>query len=104
MAENTEVIYGLIERMALVSDAIDSLFVNGKKVIVIDPRTQHIDTLRTSDSIYTEIPKVKNRVEPDLSWHELWKKYESLSAIALASLPVWCEAELAIVAESIEGV
>lgn len=36
MAENTEVIYGLIERMALVSDAIDSLFVNGKKVIVIE--------------------------------------------------------------------
>jgi hypothetical protein len=36
MAENTEVIYGLIERMALVSDAIDSLFVNGRKVIVIE--------------------------------------------------------------------
>jgi hypothetical protein len=36
MAKNTEVIYGLIERMALVSDAIDSLFVNGKKVIVIE--------------------------------------------------------------------
>jgi len=36
MEENTEVIYGLIERMALVSDAIDSLFVNGKKVIVIE--------------------------------------------------------------------
>ena len=36
MENNTEVIYGLIERMALVSDAIDSLFVNGKKVIVIE--------------------------------------------------------------------
>lgn len=36
MAENTEVIYGLIEKMALVSDAIDSLFTNGKKVIVIE--------------------------------------------------------------------
>ena len=36
MEENPEVIYGLIERMALVSDAIDSLFVNGKKVIVIE--------------------------------------------------------------------
>ena len=36
MEKNTEVIYGLIERMALVSDAIDSLFVNGKKVIVIE--------------------------------------------------------------------
>jgi len=36
MEKNSEVIYGLIERMALVSDAIDSLFVNGKKVIVIE--------------------------------------------------------------------
>ena len=36
MEKNTEVIYGLIERMALVSDAIDSLFVNGKKVIVVE--------------------------------------------------------------------
>jgi len=36
MEKNPEVIYGLIERMALVSDAIDSLFVNGKKVIVIE--------------------------------------------------------------------
>ena len=36
MENNSQVIYGLIERMALVSDAIDSLFVNGKKVIVIE--------------------------------------------------------------------
>ena len=36
MENNNEVIYGLIERMALVSDAIDSLFSNGKKVIVIE--------------------------------------------------------------------
>jgi 2-succinyl-5-enolpyruvyl-6-hydroxy-3-cyclohexene-1-carboxylate synthase len=79
------------------SRSINAYIQEAKKVIVIDPRTQHIDTLRTSDSIYTEIPKAKNRVEPDFSWHELWKKYESLSAVALSSLPVWCEAELAIV-------
>lgn len=36
MEENPEIIYGLIERMALVSDAIDNLFTNGKKVIVIE--------------------------------------------------------------------
>ena len=36
MENNSQVIYGLIERMALVSDAIDSLFVNWKKVIVIE--------------------------------------------------------------------
>lgn len=36
MEKTTEVIYSLIERMALVSDAIDNLFVNGRKVIVIE--------------------------------------------------------------------
>ena len=36
MEESPEVIYGLMERMALISDAIDNLFVNGKKVIVIE--------------------------------------------------------------------
>jgi hypothetical protein len=36
MENNSQVIYGLIERMALVSDAIDSLFVNGRKMIVIE--------------------------------------------------------------------
>lgn len=36
MEKNPEVIYGLVERMALISDAIDNLFVNGKKVIVIE--------------------------------------------------------------------
>ena len=36
MEKTTEIVYGLIERMALVSDAIDNLFVNGKKVIVVE--------------------------------------------------------------------
>jgi hypothetical protein len=36
MEKNPEVIYGMIERMALLSDAIDNLFVNGRKVIVIE--------------------------------------------------------------------
>jgi 2-succinyl-5-enolpyruvyl-6-hydroxy-3-cyclohexene-1-carboxylate synthase len=86
------------------SRSINAYIQEAKKVIVIDPRTEHIDTLRTSDSIYREIPKVKKRVEPDLKWHELWKNYEGLSAMALATLPEWCEAELAIVlAEELES-
>jgi 2-succinyl-5-enolpyruvyl-6-hydroxy-3-cyclohexene-1-carboxylate synthase len=86
------------------SRSINVYIQEAKKVIVIDPRTEHIDTLRTSDSIYREIPKVKKRVEPDLNWHALWKNYEALSAMALATLPEWCEAELAIVlAEELES-
>jgi hypothetical protein len=36
MEKSPEIIYGVIERMALISDAIDNLFVNGRKVIVIE--------------------------------------------------------------------
>lgn len=79
------------------SRSINAYIQDAKKVIIIDPRTERIDTLRTSDSIFREIPKVKKRVEPDLNWHELWKYFEGLSAMALATLPEWCEAELAIV-------
>ena len=36
MAENQESIYGLIERLAMVSDAIGSLYPNGKTMLVFE--------------------------------------------------------------------
>lgn len=64
MEENTEVIYGLIERMALVSDAIDSLFVNGKKVIVIE--LNKFDFEQTKKQFKTVDPKL-NQFKIDIS-------------------------------------
>jgi len=85
------------------SRSINSYIQRAKKVIVIDPRTENIDTSRTSDEIYTQIPKVKKPLDIDQSWHELWKKYEALAAIALSVLPEWSEAELAtVIAEELE--
>jgi 2-succinyl-5-enolpyruvyl-6-hydroxy-3-cyclohexene-1-carboxylate synthase len=85
------------------SRSINAYIQGAKKVIVIDPRTENIDTARTSDEIYTQIPRVKNPVDIDQSWHDLWKKHEALAAIALSVLPEWSEAELAtIIAEELE--
>ena len=85
------------------SRSINAYIQGAKKVIVIDPRTENIDTSRTSDEIYTQIPRVKMPLDIDQSWHDLWKKYEALAAIALSVLPEWSEAELAtIIAEELE--
>jgi 2-succinyl-5-enolpyruvyl-6-hydroxy-3-cyclohexene-1-carboxylate synthase len=85
------------------SRSINAYIQGAKRVIVIDPRTENIDTSRTSDEIYTQIPKVKKPLDIDQSWHELWKKYEALAAIALSVLPEWSEAELAtVMAEELE--
>ena len=85
------------------SRSINAYIQGAKKVIVIDPRTEIIDTSRTSDEIYTQIPRVKVPLDIDQSWHDLWKKYEALAAIALSVLPEWSEAELAtVIAEELE--
>ena len=85
------------------SRSINAYIQGARKVIVIDPRTENIDTSRTSDEIYTQIPKVKKPLDIDQSWHDLWKKYEALAAIALSVLPEWSEAELAtVIAEELE--
>jgi len=85
------------------SRSINAYIQGAEKVIVIDPRTENVDTSRTSDEIYTQIPKFKRPLDIDQSWHELWKKYEALAAIALSVLPEWSEAELAtVIAEELE--
>ena len=85
------------------SRSINAYIQGAKKVIVIDPRTENIDTSRTSDEIYTQIPRVKEPLDIDQSWHDLWKKHEALAAIALSVLPEWSEPELAtVIAEELE--
>jgi 2-succinyl-5-enolpyruvyl-6-hydroxy-3-cyclohexene-1-carboxylate synthase len=85
------------------SRSINAYIQGARKVIVIDPRTENIDTSRTSDEIYTQIPRVRKPLDIDQSWHDLWKKFEALAAIALSVLPEWSEAELAtVIAEELE--
>lgn len=57
MEKSPEIVYGLIERMALVSDAIDKMFINGRKVIVIE--------LNKAD--FEETKRQFNNVDPKLN-------------------------------------
>jgi 2-succinyl-5-enolpyruvyl-6-hydroxy-3-cyclohexene-1-carboxylate synthase len=77
---------------------------NSSRVMVIDPRTEKIDTARTADELHRVIPRVKRSVEIDQGWHDLWHKYEEVAAASLAELPDWSEAEVAaVVAEELEN-
>jgi 2-succinyl-5-enolpyruvyl-6-hydroxy-3-cyclohexene-1-carboxylate synthase len=74
------------------------------RVMVIDPRTEKIDTARTADELHRVIPKVKKTIEIDQAWHDSWHKYEEVAAAALAELPDWSEAEVAsVVSEELEN-
>jgi 2-succinyl-5-enolpyruvyl-6-hydroxy-3-cyclohexene-1-carboxylate synthase len=74
------------------------------RVMVIDPRTEKIDTARTADELHRVIPTVKKSVEIDQAWHDSWHKYEEVAAASLAELPDWSEAEVAsVVAEELEN-
>jgi 2-succinyl-5-enolpyruvyl-6-hydroxy-3-cyclohexene-1-carboxylate synthase len=77
---------------------------SSSRVMVIDPRTEKIDTARTADELHRVIPKVKRTIEIDQAWHDSWHKYEEVAAAALAELPDWSEAEVAsVVAEELEN-
>ena len=74
------------------------------RVMVIDPRTESIDTSRTADEIHRTIPMIKNPIEIDQNWHDQWHKYEEVAAASLSVLPDWSEAEVAaVVAEELEN-
>lgn len=74
------------------------------RVMVIDPRTENIDTSRTADEMHRVIPRIKNSVELDQAWHDKWHKYEEVAAASLSVLPDWSEAEVAaVVAEELEN-
>jgi 2-succinyl-5-enolpyruvyl-6-hydroxy-3-cyclohexene-1-carboxylate synthase len=86
------------------SRSINSYIQGSKRVMVIDPRTESVDTARTADEIHRVIPLLKDPVEIDQAWHDVWHKYEEVAAAALAVLPDWSEAEVAaVVAEELEN-
>jgi len=86
------------------SRSINAYIQGSKKVMVIDPRLEKIDTARTADETHHVIPKVKQAVDNDALWHDAWHKYEEIAAAALAVLPDWSEAEVAaVVAEELEN-
>ncbi len=66
-----------------------------KKTLVIDPRVKKVDSARSADEILGVIPTVERKVDPDQSWLQAWKGYESKVKEALSTYPDWSEGALA---------
>jgi len=64
MAENQESIYGLIERLAIVSDAVGSLFPNGKTMLVFELNK---DDFEMSKSNFKNNDKTITQFKVDIS-------------------------------------
>jgi 2-succinyl-5-enolpyruvyl-6-hydroxy-3-cyclohexene-1-carboxylate synthase len=86
------------------SRSINAYIQGSKRVMVIDPRLEKIDTSRSADETHHVIPRVTAVVDADSIWHDSWHKYEEVAAAALAELPDWSEAEVAaVVSEELEN-
>jgi len=82
---------------------INAYIDNAPRVIVIDPRTSHIDSERSADEILHSIPKTTNSNQDD-NWWKLWSDFESKAKAALVDYPNWSEGALAsIVAADLEN-
>jgi 2-succinyl-5-enolpyruvyl-6-hydroxy-3-cyclohexene-1-carboxylate synthase len=78
-------------------------YINGiEDVLVVDPRTERIDTERRSKRIETQLPTVRRKIGKNLDWFASWQRYESAAEEAVACLPEWCEARaLAMIAQEL---
>ena len=74
--------------------SLNSYISAAKRIMVIDPRTEEIDTRRSADEIHHVLPKVV-ATKADPSWREAWLRYFTQSAEAISSSAEWSEGRLA---------
>ena len=64
MEENLKSIDGIIEKMALISDAVDNIFPNGKKVIVFELKLEDFKKVQNN---FREIDRGHKQFKIDIS-------------------------------------
>jgi len=67
MAENQTSIDGIIEKLAIVSDAVDDLFPNGKKAVVFELKE---DDFKKVQNNFREIDRTHKQFKIDISGTE----------------------------------
>ena len=87
------------------SRSINNYILGAKRLVVIDPRMESVDTARTADEKLFNIPKIESNIVRDNDWFALWQKFELLAAKSISELPDWCEGSIAksIAAEIKDG-
>jgi hypothetical protein len=64
MEENLKSIDGIIEKMALISDAVDNIFPDGKKVIVFELKLEDFKKVQNN---FREIDRTHKQFKIDIS-------------------------------------
>lgn len=67
---------------------------SAKKIMVIDPRIEDIDTRRSADEIHHVLPQVL-ATSADSTWREQWLGYFGLAQEAISSSMQWSEGRVA---------
>ena len=76
------------------SRSINSLISSARKKIVIDPRMATVDSDRSADERFLELPKVEVAAA-DPEWVAKWSKYSQRTAKVVSELSVWSEPVIA---------
>ena len=76
------------------SRSINSLISSARKKIVIDPRMATVDSDRSADQRFLELPKVEVAAA-DTEWVAKWSKYSQRTAKVVSELSVWSEPVIA---------
>ena len=72
------------------SRSINAFISDADRLIVIDPRTEYVDTDRSADLVLTHIPHITKHASPD-EWNTVWDKASSSAeALFTKSMP-WSE-------------
>jgi len=72
------------------SRSVNSFISEAQRVIVIDPRTEFIDTDRSADLILTAIPHVTKHATPQ-DWNQLWVDVSGHASRVISDDHVWSE-------------
>lgn len=76
------------------SRSINSLIASARKVIAIDPRMATVDTDRSANQKFTQLPSL-DVVEADIEYGQKWKKYSLRAAKLISDISTWSEALVA---------
>ena len=76
------------------SRSVNSLISSARKKIVVDPRMATVDSDRSADQRFLELPKVEVAAA-DPEWIAKWSKYSLRTAKVVSELSVWSEPVIA---------
>jgi len=81
--------------------SFNTYIASAKKIMVIDPRIEDIDTRRSADEIHHVLPQIL-ATNADSTWREQWLRYFGFAQEAISSSAEWSEGRVAAAVGQVE--